>query len=174
MAGPGGSGNGCDELELRFPSDPKYVATARAFVEQAVRSAGLGEQGAARIVLAVGEAVSNVIRHCYEGRCDWDIILTVVIKPDRLELHLQDYGRRVSPEELRSRELSTEEVRPGGLGLHIIREVMDEVDLSFVSGTGNRLTMVKFLDEPAPSVAAAVDGEAEAGVGTEEEGESPK
>jgi len=168
MAGPGGS-RGSDELELRFPSDPRYVATARAFVEQAARTAGLAEQDAARIVLAIGEAVSNVIRHCYEGRSDWDILLTVVIRPDRLELHLQDFGRRVRPEELHSEEPSSTEVRPGGLGLHIIHEVMDEVDLSFISGTGNRLTMVKFLEETATG---AVDGDGEGGASAQ--GESPK
>jgi anti-sigma regulatory factor (Ser/Thr protein kinase) len=141
-------------LELRFPSNPKFVAAARAFVEQAGLAAGLAEADAARVVLAVGEAVSNVIRHCYEGACEQDILLGVVIRPDRLELNLQDYGRRVRPEELRSREPTGEEVRPGGLGLHIIREVMDQVDLSFVSGTGNRLTMVKFLSPAAGGAAA--------------------
>ena len=131
------------DLELRLPSDPRFLAVARAFVEQAAVAAGVDEKTANRIVLCVGEAVSNVIRHCYGGRCDWDMTLRVVMRPDRFELHLQDFGRKVEPGELRGRRPG--EVRPGGLGLEIIREVMDEVDLSFVDGTGNRLTMIKFL-----------------------------
>ena len=138
-----------DELELRFPSDPRHIAAARAFVEQAALLAGLGEHDTARIVLATGEAIANVIRHCYGGRCDRDIRLTARIFADRLELHLQDYGRKVDPGELHSHGPDDGSIHPGGLGLHIIREVMDEVDLSFISGTGNCLTMVKFLDDAA-------------------------
>ncbi len=151
---PGGRG----DFELRFPSDPKYIAVARAVVEQAALAAGLDDKGTHRIVLGLGEAISNVIRHCYGGRCDRELLLRVKIEPDRLEIQLQDYGREVLPEELheRYRDIS----RPGGLGLHIMHEVMDEIDLTFINGTGNCLTMVKFLTGARESRPAGKKGTA--------------
>ncbi len=113
-------------------------------VEQAALAAGLDDKGAHRIVLGLGEAISNVIRHCYGGRCDRELLLRVMIEPRRFEIQLQDFGREVLPEELHERYRDVS--RPGGLGLHIMHEVMDEIDLTFINGTGNRLTMVKFLD----------------------------
>ena len=73
-----------DHMELRFTSDPRLLCVARASVRRFVELAGFQEQGAENIVLAVDEAITNVIRHGYSGRSG---------EPIELELmsdHLED------------------------------------------------------------------------------------
>jgi anti-sigma regulatory factor (Ser/Thr protein kinase) len=55
---------------------------------------------------------------------------------------VRDYGRAVDPATIRGRDLS--EVRPGGLGVHIIRSIMDEVCYEPAAGGGTRLNMLKW------------------------------
>ena len=66
---------------------------------------------------------------------------------------IEDEARQVSPEQMRGREL--EDIKPGGLGVHIIKEIMDEVTYEQRPNQGMRLTLVKHTpegDEP-PTVA---------------------
>jgi anti-sigma regulatory factor (Ser/Thr protein kinase) len=69
-----------------------------------------------------------------------------------LECDVRDFGRQVDPSTIRSRSL--DEVRPGGLGVHIIRSVMDEVEYSRAEGGGMRLRMLKYLPRGAADSAA--------------------
>lgn len=82
------------------------------------------------IIVAVDEACANIIRHAYEGRSDGEIRLTCLVESDRIEFTLTDRGR--APKDVnRLQPRSLEEVRPGGLGMHLIRSVMDKVEFRF-------------------------------------------
>lgn len=74
-------------------------------------------------------------------------------KPRGLRLQIDDEARQVEIEQMKSRDL--DDIRPGGLGVHIIREVMDEVVYSKRETKGMRLTMVKHAPG-APGAAAGV------------------
>jgi anti-sigma regulatory factor (Ser/Thr protein kinase) len=103
---------------------------------------GFAEDEAQFIILAVDEACANVIRHAYQGRTDGEIGLSCSAKEDRIEFLLVDQGRSPRPDSLQPRPL--EEVRPGGLGTHLIRSVMDEVRYR-PSEQGNELFLAKSL-----------------------------
>jgi anti-sigma regulatory factor (Ser/Thr protein kinase) len=104
----------------------------------------------------VDEALCNVIRHGYEQRGDGSIEVCVwpMAGEDAggsgddpgavgggLYIRIEDRGRQTEPDHIRSRELT--EIRPGGLGVHIIKEVMDYVRYDKREGGGMRLTMMK-------------------------------
>jgi serine/threonine-protein kinase RsbW len=145
--GPNPSLNGAaPDLTLRMVSDPTYLAGARELVSSVARRLGFSEEACGQIALAVDEALCNIIRHGYERRKDGPIWLSLWPLPGKdgaagLKIVLEDEARQVNPEEIKSRDL--DEIRPGGLGVHIIREVMDEAVYERRDKVGMRLTLVK-------------------------------
>ncbi|WP_158752163.1 ATP-binding protein [Acidobacterium sp. S8] len=142
-------------LKMELRSDPRMLCVVRAALGQLGESAGFLPEEVRSMVLAVDEAMTNVIRHAYHGRIDQPIevdcrhsqLLDNGVLRDALEIVLKDKGVRVKAEELRGRPL--DEVRPGGLGLQFIRESMDSVRFRHQKGT-NRLHLVKFLRQAEP------------------------
>ncbi len=132
-----------DAIRLSVPSDAAVMTVVRALVEKMASLAGFDEKQRCRIVLAIDEACTNIIRHQYEGQPDGRIDIETHLGEDdgRLSLVLRDYGPVRDPEQFRGREL--DDVRPGGLGIHIIREVMDCVDYSPAPGGGMQLRLSK-------------------------------
>jgi anti-sigma regulatory factor (Ser/Thr protein kinase) len=111
-------------IELRFRSCPTNLAAVRGCVEALAASAGFNDEWRFRIVLAVDEALANVIRHGYRGRTDGDIRLQASIPAGGgIRLEIEDECPAVDPRSIAERNL--DEVRPGGLGWPIIRETFD-------------------------------------------------
>ncbi|MEE2676956.1 MAG: ATP-binding protein [Myxococcota bacterium] len=133
---------GAPLLDLRFPARATELKPARHAVKEAVRGAGCSEAVARDIVLALDEACQNVIRYAYGPERAGDIGLTIEQAGDQLVFVLTDWAPPIDRESVQPRDL--DDVRPGGLGTHLIREVMDQAD--FVdppSGCGNVLRMVR-------------------------------
>jgi anti-sigma regulatory factor (Ser/Thr protein kinase) len=133
-------------LRLEMRSNPAYLCGARELVRAVARQMGFGEEGCAQVALAVDEALCNVLRHGYERRVDGPVWVSVWPieengRPGGVRIVIEDEARQVEPEQIRGRDL--DDIRPGGLGVHIIREVMDEVSYERRDGKGMRLTMVK-------------------------------
>jgi serine/threonine-protein kinase RsbW len=135
------------DIRVEMISDPTYLSGARDLVAAVARRLGFSEEGCGQIALAVDEALCNVIRHGYERRRDgpiwislWPLAAENGSGPG-LRIVLEDEARQVDPTQIKSRDL--DEVRPGGLGVHIIRQVMDEVAYEKREGVGMRLTLVK-------------------------------
>ena len=114
----------------------------REAVREQVEACGCTPRCAADIVMAVDEACQNIIRHAYDGDPDDEIVLEIAQSGDQLVLSLRDFAPRIDPAAVRPRDL--DDLRPGGLGTHLIREVMDEAEFTRPpSGPGNLLRMVK-------------------------------
>jgi anti-sigma regulatory factor (Ser/Thr protein kinase) len=133
-----------NRTHLAVPSDPRYVGVVREWAAGIGTIAGLDGAGSGEVSLAVVEAFSNVVRHSYRGDSTKKIDLRCAVRKDRLEIVIRDYGKTTHPTEIRARNL--DELKPGGLGVHFIREIMDEVDYEPGPGLGMRLKMVRRLD----------------------------
>jgi sigma-B regulation protein RsbU (phosphoserine phosphatase) len=128
--------------ELRVPALPDRLAMARDWVRSAARAAGCDEESVANVVLAVNEACMNVIQHGYRFAPDREFLLRVRQEQDALVFELLDHAPPVRPETVQPRPL--DEIRPGGLGVHFIRSIMDEMKFETApDGFGNLLRMVK-------------------------------
>ena len=114
------------EATLEITSVATNCKMARHFIENWALTAGFPDLERGRIVLAADEAVTNVIRHTYAGTPDQPIILSAGIGDGLLHLRLRDYGPHVDPEKLKGRKL--EDVKPGGLGLHLLQSVFSVVE----------------------------------------------
>jgi len=98
------------------------------------------------VILAVNEACMNVIEHAYKGNIDGDIILDVFCDDRMLVFRLTDFADHVDPGVLRPKELNHFE--PGGLGVYLLDEIMDEIHfMPCTKGEGNVLEMKKCLDD---------------------------
>ena len=139
-------------LMLAVYSNPKWLTVVRGAVERLAETLGFPAVESRSITRAVDEALTNIVRHSYANRLDEPIVL-YFRRTERphdgqvqkgLEILLCDRGPEVDPSRLQGRPL--EEIRPGGLGLHFIRQAMDTVEFTR-NGHTNRLRLVKYLAE---------------------------
>ncbi|MHC5114857.1 MAG: ATP-binding protein [Planctomycetota bacterium] len=157
------------EIELKLFSQPRLLAPARALVGSFANRLGFNEIQCGQISLAIDEAICNIINHGYDRRPDGEIQIRIWALGDNpggnddaagLHIVIEDRARQVDPEKIRSRDL--DDVRPGGLGVYIIQEIMDEVQYEHRSGGGMSLSMTKRVpacDESASAGSAARGGE---------------
>lgn len=132
-------------VELRFPASPDRMAMVRPSVRSAARYCGFDETATHDIVLAVGEACQNVILHAYAGQDTGDIVLDILRRADGIVLRVTDFAPSIDTADVQPRDL--DDVRPGGLGTHFIRELMDSADfLPGPGGVGNILQMTKKME----------------------------
>ena len=144
-------------LKLELQSNPEALCLVRATVERAAEVMHFQDDETRAIVRSVDEALANVMRHAYGGRPGFPIEMSCHKLPAQeqesgqggIEILLTDKGVPVKPATLKGRPF--DEIRPGGLGLHFIRESMDEVEFSRKKGK-NLLRMVKYLS-PTPQAA---------------------
>lgn len=128
-----------------MPAQPDRLCEVRGWVRDIATSAGCDNATADNLVLAVNEACMNVIQHGYCLACDQEMLLRARQEQDALVFELLDHAPPVCVEAVKPRPL--DEVRPGGLGVHFICSIMDE--MAFVeppAGFGNLLRMVKRMN----------------------------
>jgi len=129
-------------LERRFRAEAGQLSSMRKAVEECVLGCGAAQETACDVVRAVDEACQNIIRHAYGGKAGGDIVLEIEAQPGELIISLKDFAPRIDPSCVKPRDL--DDVKPGGLGTHLIREIMDSAE--FVEpppGCGNLLRMIK-------------------------------
>lgn len=133
-------------LEFQFPARSEHLRAVRKKLREVLGPRSNSEEMLNTVVLAVGEACMNIMEHAYCDGDTGDIILEIEKKGDHMIFRLTDFAhRKTREEEMKSRPL--DEIRPGGLGCHIINEIMDEVKLiDCESPNGNVLQMKKKLD----------------------------
>lgn len=146
---------------VSLTSDTVNLASVRETISQAATDMGFAEPVVSQIVLAVDEAIANVIRHGYEGCPGKPIDVTIESVRHSgvpaLQVTVCDCGRQVDPDRILGRAL--EDVRPGGLGTHIIRSVMDEVEYTVREPAGMILRMVKCSDPQARGLQMAAQAD---------------
>ena len=146
MTGAQVSGGPEKLLAYQFPARADHLCVMREKLRETLEAIGLTETTRNCMVLAVGEACMNIMQHAYCEEAG-DIIVEVERKGESLLFRITDFAhRKTREEELKSRPLN--ELRPGGLGCHIINEIMDEVKLVECGHPcGNVLQMKKCIEE---------------------------
>lgn len=133
-------------IRVTIPSDVSYLDPIRTLIREIATLAGLPRDAASEVELAVTEGCANVIRHCYCNSDRERIDLSFAFSEGSFEVRIDDYGKFVDPSRIKSRPL--DEVRPGGLGVHLMQKVMDEVTYTKNGWGGTSLTMRKRLVRP--------------------------
>jgi serine/threonine-protein kinase RsbW len=134
--------------QLEVVADLNNLATVRKFVERITTDAGLDRESVDGLVLAVDEAVANIIQYGYQKDGSSPIEVDAVRADGSLALHIRDRAPLYNPlEETAAPELGTPlEERPlGGMGVYLIRQNTDRVEYHAREGGGNELVLVKNL-----------------------------
>lgn len=131
-------------LEMRFPAKPERLTMVRSVVKKASEAAGFNEKLGEKLVIAVNEACMNVIQHAYGGGGTGDILLEISSDDSHIMFRLVDFADPIDLDKVKSREL--DDIRPGGLGVHFINEIMDELNMGHLEdGKGNYIEMKKII-----------------------------
>lgn len=126
---------------LTIPSDLRLLPLARAFIEGVCKTAGCETPTTDAIVVATDEAVNNIMRHAHRGHPEANLQIQCFLHADRIEVCLLDEG---APFDLSAvPHLDPAELRIGGRGIFLMRELMDELSCQPRGGQGNTLRMVK-------------------------------
>ena len=129
--------------QIEFCSHTGNLALMRNCVRRFLETFPFSERQRTLMVLGVDEACTNIIRHAYHLRDDQLISLSLEGKGDCVCLRLRDYGKQVQPHAMKSRPADL--IKPGGLGLHLIRNAFDQVDY-VLRASGTELVMTKNLE----------------------------
>jgi anti-sigma regulatory factor (Ser/Thr protein kinase) len=132
------------DIRLRVATNPQILCAVRGAVRGYLSTFDLSGDRIDEIVLAVDEACTNCIRHAYDSQADAVYELTLGTADGWLEVAMRDEGVPACADTVAPREPETPErnlMKPGGLGLQLIREVFDEVRFEPGDEQGNCVTM---------------------------------
>jgi serine/threonine-protein kinase RsbW len=128
--------------KLHFSSHTANLALMRDFVRAFLDGYPFSEKERVLMVLGVDEACTNIIRYAYQLRDDQPIALSIEGLHNCIRMRLRDYGEQTTPHQMRGR--AHDAIRPGGLGLHLIRNAFDEVNY-ILKPRGTELVLTKNL-----------------------------
>ena len=129
--------------KLEFSSHSANLALMRKNVWKFLAGYPFTEKERLLMVLGVDEACTNIIRYAYELRDDELIALSMEGLRNCVRMRLRDYGKKASKSAIQAR--SHNSIKPGGLGLHLIRCAFDHVDY-ITKRRGTELVLTKDLE----------------------------
>jgi len=143
------------EYQLRIPSQTDNLELIRDFVKHVAQKVGFNADDVEKIELATDEACTNVIKHAYDDDEKPSRSLDVLIKLDynKFTLVVTDHGRGFDPNMIQDPDMKQylAELKVGGLGIYLMRTLMDEVDYKIEPGVKNQVRMVKYFINKANS-----------------------
>lgn len=136
---------------LTVPGLYDEIKTICQFVTKGAAAAGMDETAVFHIELACDEACTNVIEHAYAGKDGGKITVSWQVLGNLFIITVNDNGRQFEPGQIPPPPTTDniEEVKIGGLGIHFMRKLMDDVSFSFDPRTGNELIMKKKIKTEA-------------------------
>jgi serine/threonine-protein kinase RsbW len=141
------------KAELTIPAEFKSILPLRNLIEKI----GFRYNFTSKIIystkLAVEEAVTNIIRHGYINTTGGKITVQILVRSNSLYIILIDQGPSFDPQQVNNPDIEkyVDTGKKGGLGIFMIRKLMDEFHYS-VTDRGNEIHMVKYRDGYPKSV----------------------
>ncbi len=132
---------------LHIESRTERLIAVREFVSEAAREFGFGDEDVSKIALAVDEACTNVIKHAYQFDPNRDISVTVKRKNSAFEVTIMDTGAGFDPGRVHAPDMKEylTHFRKGGLGVYLMKSLMDKVEYEIEPGKRNEVRLTKFL-----------------------------
>lgn len=135
------------KFTLQVPSSTENLALIREFVSSAAKQAGFDDKEVGRLELAVDEACANVIEHAYGHDVSKEVIVRARLDENEFSIDIEDTGKGFDPASVNQEELEQliSKRRTGGLGMRLMKTLMDEVRYEIEPGKKNALHMSKRL-----------------------------
>ena len=135
------------DFEIKVPSSPENLVMIRRFIGDIGEKAGLEPKEVHKLELAVDEACANVIEHAYNKDSTKRVSIRATFNQDFLRVEVIDTGKGFDPSTVEQAEVNKliAARRSGGLGMRLIKTLMDEVQYEIIPGQKNELRMVMRL-----------------------------
>lgn len=132
---------------LSVKSTTDNLSKIRIFIKEYSIKVGFDEETSNKIVLAVDEACTNVIKHAYKYSKSGKINVNVSYSNKKFRISVTDEGIHFNSKSIKEPNLKKyyEEKRVGGLGMFLMKKLMDEVIYSQSNAKKNKVTLVKYL-----------------------------
>lgn len=139
------------KFTLEVPSSTENLVLIRDFVTRIAQQAHLDEQEISNLELAVDEACANVIEHAYGQDTRQEVIIQAICDEEAVRISVIDTGKWFDPTGVTPASIDSlvTERRSGGLGIRLIKALMDEVSYQIQPGQKNELHMIKRLRKHA-------------------------
>jgi serine/threonine-protein kinase RsbW len=127
------------------------LSSIRNFIREFAEEIGIAGNDVGNIILAVDEACTNIIKHAYKSYPDGQIIIKLKYSDKKFTILIKDYGISFEPEQIPDPDLQKyyRQRKVGGLGLYLMRSLMDEVEYVSVPGKYNQVSLSKkFISNP--------------------------
>ncbi len=133
--------------ELSVKSTTDNLSLIREFTKDAAKQCGFSEDVIGKIILAVDEACTNIIKHAYKFAENGNINISVKFADSKFEISITDEGIHFNPDSIPEPDIKEyyKQKKVGGLGVYLIRKLMDDVKYSTLTGNKNQVTLVKYL-----------------------------
>ncbi len=134
-------------MHLHIHSQTEKLKLVRDFIAEAAREYGFDDETAGKIMLAVDEACTNIIKHAYNYLPNRDIDLEVKSNGNRFEVLITHDGTSFDPQSVKRPDMREylRKYKHGGLGIHLMRTLMDEVDYEIRPDRKNIVHLVKYF-----------------------------
>ena len=135
------------KFKLKISSVTDNLEIIREFINNIARKGGFSEESVDQIELAVDEACTNAIKHAYKYSSTKMLDISVFLDNEKIEIIIMDKGAGFNPDNLPIPNLEKymRVAKVGGLGIHLMRTLMDEVNFSINPGKKNQVSLVKYL-----------------------------
>ena len=135
-----------DRKQIILQNDIQQVPLLAQFVDEVCEAAGIDMATSMKLNLAIEEAVVNVMNYAYPLGTIGDINIEVQVDNNQLEFIISDTGTPFDPTTKAEVDttLSAEERPIGGLGIHLVRNIMDSINYERANGK-NILALIKKL-----------------------------
>ena len=132
---------------LKIHSTTDQLVAVRDFVSQAAFSSGFNDEDVSKIALAVDEACTNVIKHAYQYDPKKQITITVTENNSDFEISIADNGKQFDPNRVKQPDMKEylSSYRRGGLGVHLMKRLMDKVEYDIEPGIRNQVRLTKHI-----------------------------
>jgi serine/threonine-protein kinase RsbW len=137
---------------LTVTSDVNNLESICRFVAAAAGDMGMDEDMLYDLQLAVDEACTNVIDYAYQGRGGQPVTVECAEQDGKCVVVIRDCGRPFDPSRVRQPDLTSplSKRQVGGLGIYLMRRLMDDVRFRFDDQNGNELTLIKAIKPRSP------------------------
>ncbi len=133
--------------EIAIKSKTENLTDVREFTESFARQVGFSDDIINKIILAVDEACTNIIKHAYKNSPEGDILISFSFEKNKLSISILDNGNHFEPNKIPEPDIKEfyKQKKSGGLGMYLMKKLMDEVIYTTSSGKFNQVTLVKYL-----------------------------
>ncbi len=138
-----------NKLKLRITSHTSNLMLVRDFIADAAKNYGFNDDDINKIIMAVDEACTNIIKHAYECKPGLPIDITVDADDKKFSVIIKDKGKHFSPEQIKIPDMKEylNQYKVGGLGIYLMKNLMDEIKYNIQPGVQNEVRLVKYLPQ---------------------------